>query len=109
MDNRILLSERIKQEVQWVLRGQEAAGHPLDRLVHLGAQYLLQRALEEGVQEFLGRGYYRHGGTGRGWRNWYEPKRVKTPVGVLTTNTRACKVIYGHHRSMEVFSHKCRN
>jgi len=36
VDNGVLPSERIKQEVQWVLRGQEAAGHPLDRLVHLG-------------------------------------------------------------------------
>jgi len=80
----MLPSERIRQEVQGVLRGQETGGHPLDRLVHLGAQYLLQRALEEEVQEFLGRGYYRHGEMRRGWRNGYEPKRVKTPVGVLT-------------------------
>jgi hypothetical protein len=38
------------------------AGHPLDSLVRLGAQYLLQKALapEEEVEEFLGRGYYRH-------------------------------------------------
>lgn len=84
MDNRILPSERIKQEVQGVLRGQETDGHPLDRLVHLGSQYLLQKALEEEVQEFLGRGYYRHGEVRRGWRNGYEPKRVKTPVGVLS-------------------------
>jgi transposase-like protein len=43
-----------------------------------------QRALEEEVQEFLGRGYYRHGEKRRGWRNGYEPKRVKMPVGVLS-------------------------
>jgi len=84
VDNRILASGRIKQEVQGVLRGQETGGHPLDRLVHLGAQYLLRRVLEEEVQEFLGRGYYRHGEARRGWRNGYEPKGVKTPVGVLT-------------------------
>lgn len=84
MSRRILPSERVKQEVGVVLRGQDGAGHPLDRLVRLGAQYLLQRALEEEVQEFLGRGYYRHGSAGQGWRNGYEPKRVKTPVGTLT-------------------------
>jgi len=53
---RIPPSERVKQEVQAVLRGQDRVGHPLDSLVPLGAQYLLQRALEEEVQEFLGRG-----------------------------------------------------
>jgi len=81
---RIPPSERVKQEVQAVLRGQDGVGHPLDSLVRLGARYLLQRALEEKVQEFLGRGYYRHGEMHRGWRNGYEPKQVKTPVGVLT-------------------------
>jgi len=84
VDRRIPPSERVKQEVQLVLRGEAAGGHPLDRLVRLGAQYLLQRALEDEVQQFLGRGYYRHSGEGRGWRNGYEPKRVKTPVGVLS-------------------------
>jgi len=52
--------------------------------VHLGAQHLLQRALEEEVQEFLGQGYYCHGEMRRGWRNGYEPKWVKTPMGVLS-------------------------
>ena len=56
MRRRIPPSERVKQEVQAVLRGQDRVGHPLDSLVPLGAQYLLQRALEEEVQEFLGRG-----------------------------------------------------
>jgi len=81
---RIPPSERVKQEVRAVLGGHDEVGHPLDSLVRLGARYLLQRALEEEVQEFLGRGYYRHGEMHRGWRNGYEPKQVKTPVGVLT-------------------------
>ncbi|MFQ5875131.1 MAG: transposase [Dehalococcoidia bacterium] len=83
MKLRIPPSERVKQEVQLVLKGQGGGGHPLDQLVRLGAQYLLQRALEEEVQEFLGRGYYRHSGEGRGWRNGYEPKRVKASLGML--------------------------
>ena len=66
-----------------MLEGQERGGHPLDHLVRLGAQHLLQKALEEEVEEFLGRGYYRHGNGGRGWRNGYERKRVKTVLGAL--------------------------
>lgn len=44
----------------------------------------MQRSLAVEVQEFLGRGYYRHGGRVRCWRNGYEPKALRTPVGVLT-------------------------
>jgi len=81
--SRIPPSEEIKQEVRAVLEGHERGGHPLDRLVRSGAQYLLQKALEEEVEEFLGRSYYRHGSEGRGWRNGYERKRVKSALGAL--------------------------
>ena len=42
-------SQRIKQEVEEALQGQESAGHPLDNFVKLGARYMLQVALEEEV------------------------------------------------------------
>ena len=83
MRSRIPPSEEIKQEIRAVLEGHERGGHPLERLVRSGAQYLLQKALEEEVEEFLGRSYYRHGSEGRGWRNGYERKRVKTALGAL--------------------------
>ena len=83
MRSRIPPSERIKQEIRAVLEGHERGGHPLDRLVRSGAQYLLQKALEEEVEEYLGRGYYRHGNAGRGWRNGYERKLVKSALGAL--------------------------
>ena len=54
MRSRIPPSERIKQEIRAVLEGHERGGHPLDRLVRSGAQYLLQKALEEEVEEELG-------------------------------------------------------
>ena len=81
MDNRILPSERIKQEVQWVLWGQEAVGHPLDRLVHLGAQYLLQRALEDEVQEFLGRGTAAPEGRAVAGATGMSPRGSRLPLG----------------------------
>jgi transposase-like protein len=68
---------------QW-MDGAEGADHPLDALVRLGAQYCLQVGIEHEVTEFLGRAHYQRRGEGlRGYRNGYEPKALKTPVGLL--------------------------
>ncbi len=81
---RILPSRRMRQEIEEVLSGWEEAGHPLDNFVRLGARYMLQVALEQGVEEFLGRAHYRRGSRRqKGWRNGYEPGRVKTADGLL--------------------------
>lgn len=59
-------------------------GHPLDVVVKLGARYMLQVALEQEVEEFLGRGHYRRGlRRRRGWRNGYEPGKARTAEGML--------------------------
>jgi len=45
---------------------------------------MLQVAVEQEVEEFLGRCHYRQGKRRRnGWRNGYEPGKVKTAEGVL--------------------------
>lgn len=81
---KVAKSEAMLQEVQAVYDGLKTEDHPLDRFVKIGAQYMLQRTLEKEVTEFLGRNHYRHGGAGRsGWRNGYEPKRLKTSGGSL--------------------------
>jgi len=68
---------------QW-MDGAEGADHPLDALVRLGAQYCLQVGIEHEVTEFLGRAHYQRRGEGLpGYRNGYEPKALKTPVGLL--------------------------
>jgi len=97
--SRIPPSERIKQEIRAVLEGHERGGHPLDRLVRSGAQYLLQKALEEEVEEYLGRGYYRHGNGSRGWRNGYERKRVKSALGALEMAVPQVRATVGPFRS----------
>ena len=83
---RVPPSVGMKQLISQWLAGAEGADHPLDALVRLGAQYCLQLGLEQEVAEFLGRAHYRHQPTvsqTRGYRNGYEPKRLKSPVGLL--------------------------
>lgn len=48
----------------------------LETLVRRGAQAMLQAALEEEVEEFLGRRRYERGGEHRGYRNGHQPKRT---------------------------------
>ena len=56
----------------------------MDDFVKLGARYMLQVALEREVEDFLGRGHYRRGARRKnGWRNGYEPGKVKTADGLL--------------------------
>jgi len=82
--NRIPPSRKMRQEIEELLEGWEAAGHPLDNFVRLGARYMLQVALEQEVEDFLGRAHYRRGSRRqKGWRNGYEPGKVKTAEGVL--------------------------
>jgi len=81
---RVPPSHRMKQLLSQWMEGAEGADHPLDALVRLGAQYCLQVGIEHEVTEFLGRAHYqrRQDGTS-GYRNGYEPKALKTPVGHL--------------------------
>lgn len=77
-------SRKIKQEIEELLRGCEAEGHPLDNFIKLSARYMLQLALEQEVEEFLGRAHYKRKGRRRqGWRNGYETLKVKTAEGLL--------------------------
>ncbi len=67
-----------------VLQGAAAEGSPLRAFIRHAARYVSQVAVEQGVGEFLGRGHY-HGGERQrqGWRNGYEPKRLRSEAGVL--------------------------
>lgn len=81
---RVPPSHRMKQLLSQWLDGAEGADHPLDALVRLGSQYCLQVGIEQEVTEFLGRAHYQRRRDGaRGYRNGYEPKHLKSPVGLL--------------------------
>lgn len=81
---RIPPSKKLKQETDALLQGWEVEGDLLDAFVKLAARYLLQVALEQEVEEFLGRAHYRRGVRRRkGWRNGYEPGKVRTTEGIL--------------------------
>ena len=81
---RIPPSRKMRQEVEEVFTGCETEGHPLDKFVSLGARYMLQVALEQEVEDYLGRAHYRRGSRQKnGWRNGYEPGKVKTADGIL--------------------------
>ena len=81
---RIPPSSKLRQEVEEVFIGWETEGHPLDNFVRLGARYMLQVAVEQEVEDYLGRSHYHRGSRRKnGWRNGYEPGKVKTADGIL--------------------------
>jgi transposase-like protein len=55
----------------------------LSELGRLGAQLIIQRAIEDEVKEFLGRARYQRTPDARGWRNGVRPRRVQTAEGEL--------------------------
>ncbi len=58
---------------------------PLSESIRLGAQLMLQKAIELEVTEFLGREHYQRSGDEafKGYRNGYEDKEVQTAEGPL--------------------------
>lgn len=81
---RIPPSSKLRQEIEEVFIGWETEGHPLDNFVRLGARYILQVAVEQEVQDYLGRAHYHRGSRRKnGWRNGYEPGKIKTADGIL--------------------------
>jgi len=84
-NQRIAKSKEMEQEVEKLLiKGDELVAHPLDEFISLSARYILQVGLEKEVEEFLGRAHYQRGNRLRqGYRNGYEPKKLKNTSGIL--------------------------
>ena len=83
--SRILPSEQLKQEIEDLLAGRsEGAENLLSELIRKGTQKLLQESLEQEAKDHLGRDYYeRKACDSKGYRNGYEPKRLKTGEGLI--------------------------
>lgn len=82
---RVAPSERMKEQVDGILRGTEVAGgDPMKGFVRSLARYILQVHIEEEASEFLGRGRYVRGQRVRaGLRNGYEGTGIQTEAGLI--------------------------
>jgi transposase-like protein len=84
---RIPPSEQIKQEISSLLsEGTPGQGSLLTQLVSKAVERVLQEALEQEQMDYLGRDHYQRRLEEQphlGYRNGYEPKRVKTAEGAI--------------------------
>lgn len=79
--HRIPPSRRMEQEFfESIFQGKNL----VSGMVCVGAQLMLQRALEEEVTAFLGRGHYKRGSRlQNGYRNGYEPAAISSGEGKI--------------------------
>jgi putative transposase len=83
VERRIAPSARIEEAIERALLDGPADPDRLSELGRLGAQLILQRAVEEEVVAFLGRARYERAPEARGSRNGHRPRRVQTAEGEL--------------------------
>jgi hypothetical protein len=81
-------SEIVREEISHILEGGTVHSETnlLSVLSELGVRYLLQQALEQEQEDFLGRGHYertrsQHSTGQRGYRNGYEDATLNTAEG----------------------------
>ena len=91
---RIPPSERVRKEIDELLTGKTKGKSQDEReqsLLILAMKRILQDAVEREQAEFLGREHYEHQSEGRGWRNGYEPKTLRTTVGKVPLSVPQCR------------------
>jgi transposase-like protein len=84
VERRIAPSTKIEAAIEEVLLGGLDDPDRLSELGRLGAQLVLQRAVEEEVTAFLGRARYERTEMATGSRNGTRPRRVQTAEGEIT-------------------------
>ncbi len=88
MSSRVCPSQRLRAEIDELFAGGEDLARVIEQVARLGAQLLLQAALEAEVTAFLGRDRYQRAttteGAVEGMRNGYAPVTVKTTAGPVT-------------------------
>ncbi len=83
MERRIAPSVQIEATIEAVLTGGLADPDALSTLGRLGAQLILQRAVEDEVAVFLGRARYERTPDAAGSRNGHRRRRVQTAEGEI--------------------------
>jgi transposase-like protein len=83
VERRIAPSTRIEEAIEAVLLDGISGPDHLSQLGRLGAQLILQRAVEEEVAIFLSRSRYQRTPDAAGSRNGHRPRRVQTAEGEL--------------------------
>ena len=83
MERRIAPSVQIEAAIEAVLLDGISGPDHLSQLGRLGAQLILQRAVEEEVAIFLGRSRYQRTPEAAGSRNGHRPRRVQTAEGEI--------------------------
>ncbi len=88
MPDRVSPTERIRGHIDELFASDRPLPEILEDVARLGAQLLLQAALEAEVTEYLGRGRYRRAAASEdsrpGSRNGYRDVTVKTTAGPVT-------------------------
>lgn len=84
MGPRIAASARLENAIDALLIDGLADPDKLGELGRLGAQLVIQRAIEDEVAVFLGRSRYQRTPHAAGSRNGHRPRRVQTAEGELT-------------------------
>ena len=84
MDRRIAPSVQIEAAIEAALLTGFEDPDRLSELGRLGARLVLQRAVEDELEAFLGRARYARTPEAAGSRNGHRPRRVQTAEGEIT-------------------------
>jgi len=82
--SRVAASERLVHQIDAILLDGVTDAERLAQLGRLGAQLIIQRAVEDEVAAFLGRARYAREPEARGWRNGHRPRQIHTAEGPLS-------------------------
>src|SRR5579872_4561750 len=78
---RVPASKQTRKRLEELFDGRGAAEGARGELVKLAARLIVEEALEEEVEDVIGRGYYQHGDGSGGQRNGYRSGRLNKAEG----------------------------
>jgi transposase-like protein len=84
VNSRVAASERLVERIDAIVLEGVTDPERLAELGRLGAQLVIQRAIEDEVAVFLGRARYERVDAARGSRNGHRPRQIQTAEGPLT-------------------------